>query len=73
VVCRRQVEAHLNSHLDKLPPQDNKSRAIVEQMRVDEIGHGAKAQAMGAAEMPLPVRMAMRAMSKLMTTTAYYI
>jgi ubiquinone biosynthesis monooxygenase Coq7 len=42
-------------------------------MRVDEIEHGAKAQAMGAAEMPLPVRMAMRAMSKVMTTTAYYI
>jgi ubiquinone biosynthesis monooxygenase Coq7 len=73
VETERQVEAHLNSHLDQLPPQDNKSRAIVEQMRVDEIEHGAKAQAMGAAEMPLPVRMAMRAMSKVMTTTAYYI
>jgi hypothetical protein len=56
VETERQVEAHLNSHLDKLPPQDAKSRAIVEQMRVDEIAHGAAAQAMGAAEMPLPVR-----------------
>jgi ubiquinone biosynthesis monooxygenase Coq7 len=73
VETERQVEAHLNRHLDQLPPQDNKSRAIVEQMRVDEIAHGAKAQAMGAAEMPLPVRMAMQAMSKVMTTTAYYI
>ncbi|MFC5551171.1 2-polyprenyl-3-methyl-6-methoxy-1,4-benzoquinone monooxygenase [Massilia aerilata] len=73
VETERQVEAHLNSHLDKLPPQDGKSRAIVEQMRVDEIEHGAKAQAMGAAEMPLPVKMAMQAMSKVMTTTAYYI
>ena len=73
VETERQVEAHLNSHLDKLPPQDGKSRAIVDQMRVDEIEHGAKAQAMGAAEMPLPVRMAMRAMAKVMTTTAYYI
>jgi ubiquinone biosynthesis monooxygenase Coq7 len=73
VETERQVEAHLNSHLDKLPPQDNKSRAIVDQMRVDEIAHGAKAQAMGAAELPLPVRMAMRAMAKVMTTTAYYI
>jgi ubiquinone biosynthesis monooxygenase Coq7 len=73
VETERQVAAHLNSHLDKLPPQDNKSRAIVDQMRVDEIEHGAKAQAMGAAEMPLPVRMAMRAMAKVMTTTAYYI
>jgi ubiquinone biosynthesis monooxygenase Coq7 len=73
VETERQVEAHLNSHLDQLPPQDGKSRAIVDQMRVDEIEHGAKAQAMGAAEMPLPVRMAMQAMSKVMTTTAYYI
>lgn len=73
VETERQVEAHLNSHLDELPPQDAKSRAIVTQMRDDEIEHGGKAQAMGAAEMPLPVKMAMRAMAKVMTTTAYYI
>jgi ubiquinone biosynthesis monooxygenase Coq7 len=73
VETERQVEAHLNSHLDQLPPQDAKSRAIVTQMRDDEIEHGAKAQEMGAAEMPLPVRAAMRAMAKVMTTTAYYI
>ena len=73
VETERQVEAHLNSHLDQLPPQDGKSRAIVTQMRDDEIEHGAKAQAMGAADMPLPVKMAMRAMAKVMTTTAYYI
>jgi len=73
VETERQVEAHLNSHLDQLPPQDAKSRAIVTRMRDDEIEHGAKAEAMGAAEMPLPVRTAMRAMAKVMTTTAYYI
>ena len=73
VETERQVEAHLNSHLDELPPQDAKSRAIVTQMRDDEIEHGAKAQEMGAAEMPLPVKAAMRAMAKVMTTTAYYI
>lgn len=73
VETERQVEAHLNSHLDKLPPQDVKSRAIVDQMRIDEIAHGAKAHALGAADMPLPVKMAMRAMSKVMTTTAYHI
>ena len=73
VETERQVEAHLNSHLDELPPQDAKSRAIVTQMRDDEIEHGAKAQELGAAEMPLPVRAAMRAMAKVMTTTAYYI
>jgi ubiquinone biosynthesis monooxygenase Coq7 len=73
VETERQVEAHLNSHLDELPPHDAKSRAIVTQMRDDEIEHGAKAEAMGAAEMPLPVKAAMRAMAKVMTTTAYYI
>jgi ubiquinone biosynthesis monooxygenase Coq7 len=73
VETERQVEAHLNSHLDKLPPQDAKSRAIVDQMRVDEIEHGAAAQSLGAARTPLPVQMAMRAMAKVMTTTAYYI
>jgi len=73
VETERQVEAHLNSHLEQLPPHDAKSRAIVTQMRDDEIEHGAKAEAMGAAEMPLPVKAAMRAMSKVMTTTAYYI
>ncbi|KFC71921.1 2-nonaprenyl-3-methyl-6-methoxy-1,4-benzoquinol hydroxylase [Massilia sp. LC238] len=73
VETERQVEAHLNRHLEDLPPQDAKSRAIVEQMRVDEIAHGASAQALGAAETPLPVRMLMTAMSKVMTTTAYRI
>jgi ubiquinone biosynthesis monooxygenase Coq7 len=73
VETERQVEAHLNSHLDSLPPKDAKSRAIVEQMRIDEIAHGAAAHALGAADMPVPVRAAMRAMAKVMTSTAYYI
>jgi ubiquinone biosynthesis monooxygenase Coq7 len=73
VETERQVEAHLNSHLDQLPPQDAKSRAIVEQMRVDEVAHGAAAQALGAAQTPLPVRAAMAAMAKVMTASAYYI
>ena len=73
VETERQVEAHLNSHLDQLPVQDAKSRAIVEQMRVDEIAHGAAAQALGAAEMPVPVKVAMKAFAKVMTTTAYYV
>ena len=73
VETERQVEAHLNLHLDQLPPGDAKSRAIVEQMRVDEVAHGAAAQALGAAEMPVPVKLAMRAMAKVMTTTAYYL
>lgn len=73
VETERQVEAHLVGHLNSLPPQDEKSRAIVEQMRVDEVAHGAAAQALGAADMPAPVRGGMRMMAKVMTTTAYYI
>jgi ubiquinone biosynthesis monooxygenase Coq7 len=73
VETERQVEAHLASHLDKLPPQDAKSRAIVEQMRLDEVAHGAAAQALGASTTPAPVRAAMAVMGKLMTSTAYYI
>ena len=73
VETERQVEAHLASHMDRLPQSDHKSRAIVEQMRHDEIAHGASAQALGAAEMPQPVRQAMRVMSKVMTRIAYYL
>jgi ubiquinone biosynthesis monooxygenase Coq7 len=73
VETERQVEAHLAGHLQRLPASDQKSRAIVEQMRVDEIEHGAKAQAMGAAETPRVAQKVMQAMAKIMTTTAYYI
>ncbi|MFC3109140.1 2-polyprenyl-3-methyl-6-methoxy-1,4-benzoquinone monooxygenase [Undibacterium arcticum] len=73
VETERQVEAHLASHLHRLPAQDAKSRALVEQMRQDEIAHGASAQSLGATEVAAPVRQAMTAMAKLMTTTAYYL
>jgi len=73
VETERQVEKHLASHMQSLPATDAKSRAIVEQMRVDEIAHGKAAQEMGAAETPMPVKLAMTAMSKLMTGTTYYI
>ena len=73
VETERQVEAHLASHLQRLPEADHKSRAIVEQMRFDEIEHGAKAQSMGASDMPTPVQKAMQVIAKAMTTTAYYI
>ena len=73
VETERQVEAHLNSHLEKLPAQDQRSRAIVTQMRDDEIEHADVAQALGAAELPAPVKGAMRVMAKVMTGTAYYI
>ena len=73
VETERQVEDHLTSHLNLLPSQDAKSRAIVEKMRVDEISHGAAAQAMGAVEVPVPGKIVMRAMARVMTTTAYHI
>lgn len=73
VETEKQVEAHLNSHLQELPLTDHKSRAIVEQMRVDEIEHGAAAQSLGARDLPTPVKALMRGMAKVMTTTAYHI
>lgn len=73
VETERQVEAHLASHLERLPAEDLKSRAVVEQMRQDEVAHGAAAQALGAVEVPPVARKAMRAMSKVMTGLAYYI
>lgn len=73
VETERQVEAHLASHLQQLPEDDVKSRAIVEQMRQDEAAHGAQAQAMGASETPRPVQKLMEGMAKVMTTSAYYL
>ena len=73
VETERQVEAHLASHLVKLPVQDAKSRAIVEQMRIDEVAHGAAAQALGAIDTPAPVRAAMTFMARIMTGAAYRI
>jgi ubiquinone biosynthesis monooxygenase Coq7 len=73
VETERQVEAHLDAHLQALPIGDVRSRAIVTQMRDDEVAHGAAARALGAADVPLPVRVTMQAMSTVMTTTAYYI
>lgn len=69
----RQVEHHLESHLEKLPVQDVKSRAIVDQMRIDEIQHGQSARDLGGVDMPAPVKFAMRGMAKVMTSVAYYI
>ncbi|MET3496959.1 2-polyprenyl-3-methyl-6-methoxy-1,4-benzoquinone monooxygenase [Variovorax boronicumulans] len=69
----RQVEAHLDSHLDRLPPSDTASRVIVEQMKFDEARHAAQAVDAGAAELPAPVKAMMRAASRVMTTLAHRI
>lgn len=68
-----QVERHLEGHLQRLPPGDARSRAVVEQMRVDEGQHGATGRSLGARELPLPVKAAMRIASRVMTRTAYYV
>ena len=73
VETERQVEAHLQSHMDRLPVQDQASRAIVTQMKEDEARHALDAQKAGAMEMPQPVKDVMRAAAKVMTTTAHYI
>ena len=69
----KQVEGHLADHLERLPADDARSRAIVEQMQADEIGHGRAAIAAGAASLPEPVPRLMRLASRFMTGTAYWI
>jgi ubiquinone biosynthesis monooxygenase Coq7 len=73
VETERQVEEHLAGHLDRLPAADVQSRAIVDVMRRDEVHHGQEARALGAAALPAPVRWAMRAAARVMTTTAYRV
>lgn len=69
----RQVGQHLQSHLDRLPQQDEKSRAIVAQMHEDEVGHAEMASSLGGAELPQPVQLAMKLNSKVMTGTSYWV
>jgi 3-demethoxyubiquinol 3-hydroxylase len=73
VETERQVEAHLASHLDRLPAADQRSRAIVEHMRQDEARHAADADRAGAATLPAPARWAMTLAAKVMTVTAHRI
>lgn len=69
----KQVEAHLASHLQKLPESDLKTRKIIEQMQRDEAKHADEAKQLGAAELPTPVKFLMKKISKLMTTSSYYL
>lgn len=68
-----QVVEHLEGHLTRLPAEDRRSRALVEQMREDEGRHATTALEAGASELPLPARRIMRLVAKVMTTTAYWI
>jgi len=69
----RQVSLHLQHHISQLPAQDNRSRKILEQMNEDELHHRDTALNAGGVDLPMPVRMTMTAISKLMTKTSYFI
>ena len=68
-----QVCKHLEDHLTKLPEQDGKSKAILEQMIKDERQHGETAKEAGGADLPLPVKQAMASMAQVMKKTTYHI
>jgi ubiquinone biosynthesis monooxygenase Coq7 len=73
VETEKQVVKHLEEHLERLPEQDSKSRAVLEQMKEDEAHHATTALQSGGAELPGPVKQLMRLTSKVMTNTAYFI
>jgi len=67
------VERHLEGHLERLSPRDERTRAVIERMRDEEAGHGEKAKELGARELPEPVRRGMRLAARIMTTLAYRV
>lgn len=73
VATEQQVEAHLDDHLQRLPAADQRSAKILLQMRSDEIEHADNAKAAGGAELPNPVKSLMALVSKIMTTSTYWI
>jgi len=73
VETEKQVEAHLESHLSRLPAGDHASRAIVAQMKDDEARHALDAKELGAIDLPSPVKGLMSAVAKVMTTVAHRI
>lgn len=73
VETERQVEAHLAEHLEELPVQDDRSRAVLEQMQTDEIRHAQAAQQRGGIELPFPLPQLMHFSSMVMKTVAYRV
>lgn len=73
VETERQVEAHLEEHLDKLPPQDERSRAILTQMQADEVRHAHEAKVRGGIDLPFPIPGLMHLSSMVMKAVAYRI
>ena len=68
-----QVEAHLEGHIEKLPPEDARSRAILDQMKIDEAKHAQMAEDSGAADLPRPVKELMKATAGIMKAIAYRV
>ena len=73
VETEKQVEAHLQSHMQRLPENDQASRAIVAQMKADEMRHAQEAQAAGAAALPAPFKGLMRVAAGVMTAVAHRV
>ncbi|MBK1718918.1 2-polyprenyl-3-methyl-6-methoxy-1,4-benzoquinone monooxygenase [Thiocystis violacea] len=73
VETERQVENHLDDHLGQIPVHDEKSRAILERMKADEVRHAQIAKAAGGADLPAPIRAAMKLTSRVMTRTVYWV
>ncbi|MGE5027524.1 MAG: 2-polyprenyl-3-methyl-6-methoxy-1,4-benzoquinone monooxygenase [Betaproteobacteria bacterium] len=69
----RQVVRHLEGHLQRLPAKDEKSHEILEQMKQDEARHATTALEHGGADLPAPVRLAMKLSARMMTGTAEWI
>lgn len=69
----KQVDRHLQSHLQKMPAKDLKSRAIIDQMREDELSHASAALDAGASPLPAFIKQLMQIQAKIMTTSTYYI
>jgi ubiquinone biosynthesis monooxygenase Coq7 len=73
VETERQVESHLDEHLAQVPQADRKTRAVLEEMKADEIHHAEVAKAAGGAPLPGPIKLAMSLTSKVMTRSVYWI
>lgn len=73
VETERQVESHLDEHLTQIPAHDARDRAVLQQMKADEIHHAEVAKSAGGAELPAPIRLGMRLASKVMTKAVYWI
>jgi ubiquinone biosynthesis monooxygenase Coq7 len=69
----RQVTAHLNAHLNQIPKEDNKTRAILKQMIIDETAHATSAEEAGGHTLPEPIKLSMTYIAKLMTNSSYYV